>query len=392
MPPPSPRSPRPRFVRWPSNSSASSNDVGREASPNTVVRLPRPAGDVVLDQRVRFQAALKPFFRTRVTCDVVKSLVANRLGSGKFGSVFRFKGPDDLVGVFAEYGIAVKPLWLAQSNRRTQPPSQKRTNHYETAKPMVEVFMLMLMSQEVERRNFPHFPLVHAVKVCGKESTTHAAPNFPALVRHREDVALVFSELARGDLASWLEQTHPANAVASAICQAMLSLFAFRALGFEHNDAHAKNFLYHSVRPGGFWHYKLYGQDVYIQNCGHLIVLWDPMLATHASPAGNATDPERLAGSIGALTHYDRHALRILGSLIRPNISHKYPGVMTTWLEHLRGLELDAVRVGASRRPRPDQILNKRPYRFNSKPFVNNAGNANASFARLFKQYNGTQP
>lgn len=369
-----------------SSRSSRSPNTSREASPNTVV-IPRRQGaadDALLGQRVQFQMALKPFFRERVTCDAVKSLVSNRLGSGKFGSVFRFKSPNALIKMFAEHGIAVKPLWLQQSSRRVLPPSQKRNNHYERAKPLVELFMLMLMSQEVENANFPNFPLLHSVSVCGKESKNSGTNNFPALAPRKQDVALVFTELADGDMASWLKQARPVDALASAICQAMLALFAFRSLGFEHNDAHAKNILYHSVRPGGFWHYKISGQDVYVQNCGHLFVLWDPMLATEASPGAQAADPERLAGSIGAVSQYDRRAVSVLGPLIRPNISKTYPGVLVIWLEHLRGLKLDAVRVGPARRPPRDQVLNKRPYRFRGKLSLQNA---NTSFTRLFKQY-----
>lgn len=398
--PSSPRTPRtprtPQLNRVLSNSSTTSNNssnrnTSRSGTPNTVLPAPRQPGkrDALLGRRLRYQAELKPFFRDVVTCDGVKSLVAHSLGSGKFGSVFRIKGPAALAKLFEELGIAVKPLGLLHANRRALPPAQKGDNHYNKARPLVELFMLMLMSQEAEKGNFPHFPLVYSVSMCGQGPAR--APNaFPALTRHRQDVALVFTELADGDLASWLKHARPANAMASAVAQSVLALFAFRAMGFEHNDAHAKNILYHSVPPGGYWHYKLYGKDVYIQNCGHLFVLWDPMTATHALPNGQTHDVQRLAVSIGVLTSYDRTVRNILGQLVEPTVPKRFPGVVTAWLDHLGALQLDAVRIGPTRRPAPAQVLNRPAYRFNGKPFSLNANNASAGFARLFKQYSGT--
>jgi hypothetical protein len=42
-----------------------------------------------------------------------------------------------------------------------------------------------------------------------------------------------------------------------------------------HNDAHAGNFLFHKIKPGGYFHYNIYGKDYYLENIGYLWVIWD---------------------------------------------------------------------------------------------------------------------
>ena len=51
----------------------------------------------------------------------------------------------------------------------------------------------------------------------------------------------------------------------------------------HHNDAHSGNFLYHKIKPGGYFHYNIYGKDYYLENIGYLWVIWDFGLATHFS-------------------------------------------------------------------------------------------------------------
>ena len=43
----------------------------------------------------------------------------------------------------------------------------------------------------------------------------------------------------------------------------------------QHCDSHWGNFLYHKIKPGGFFHYKIIGVDYYIENIGYLWVIWD---------------------------------------------------------------------------------------------------------------------
>ena len=52
-------------------------------------------------------------------------------------------------------------------------------------------------------------------------------------------------------------------------------MFFHKYINAHHRDAHAGNFLYHKVKPGGYFHYNIYGQDFYLENIGFLWVIWD---------------------------------------------------------------------------------------------------------------------
>jgi hypothetical protein len=43
-------------------------------------------------------------------------------------------------------------------------------------------------------------------------------------------------------------------------------------------DAHWGNFLYHKIKPGGYIHYKIYDNDIYIKNMGYMWIIWDYMI------------------------------------------------------------------------------------------------------------------
>jgi predicted unusual protein kinase regulating ubiquinone biosynthesis (AarF/ABC1/UbiB family) len=42
-----------------------------------------------------------------------------------------------------------------------------------------------------------------------------------------------------------------------------------------HCDTHTGNFLFHKIKPGGYFHYNIYGKDYYLENQGYLWVVWD---------------------------------------------------------------------------------------------------------------------
>lgn len=344
-----------------------------------------------LQNRLDILKHVRSFLRTRLTCDAIRHYIDQRLGSGKYGSVYKIKGRDpgfiELSKMFGDLGIAIKPLRLTGP---TVPPTNVRDNHVNVPKPLVELFMLMLMSEITEKGQFPHFPLVYSVSLCGTSSGVNN--NFRSLAhgRGKPDIALVFTELARGDLATWLGNSRHSNeAISSAIFQCVMALFAFKTLGFTHNDAHAGNFLYHSVPPGGYWHYKLSGKDIYVKNCGHQFVLWDPMFASVAKPSvvNNNGDFWRLSQAIVHLLGYNRHAVKILDTFLNRGV--KLPDTFFDWIKHLDQASLDEIRVGNDRAPARQQILNRKPYRVYSNPFAQNNGTANKAFARLLQVYSG---
>ena len=60
------------------------------------------------------------------------------------------------------------------------------------------------------------------------------------------------------------------------IIQCLLSIVFFHKLtNYSHEDAHLNNYLFHKIKPGGYFHYNIYGVDYYLKNLGVIIILND---------------------------------------------------------------------------------------------------------------------
>lgn len=67
----------------------------------------------------------------------------------------------------------------------------------------------------------------------------------------------------------------------NAFVQIYLSMMFFnKYTKYNHNDTHINNFLYVKIKEGGYYHYKLFGVDYYIENIGYLWVINDFGLAS----------------------------------------------------------------------------------------------------------------
>lgn len=139
-----------------------------------------------------------------------------------------------------------------------------------------EAFYLGFLRKFVLNNEFPHFPIMYDSKICAKPlCTPRDAVTCPSRFL-MDPYMIIMNELADGDLKGWLEEApHTVEEVTSAMFQIIMTLFKFAELGYVHNDAHWGNFLYHKVKPGGYWWYQVDGQDFYIRNTGQMWVLWD---------------------------------------------------------------------------------------------------------------------
>ncbi len=45
-------------------------------------------------------------------------------------------------------------------------------------------------------------------------------------------------------------------------------MFFYQETKYFHYDSHWGNFLYHKIKPGGYFHYNIFGNDYYIENYG----------------------------------------------------------------------------------------------------------------------------
>jgi hypothetical protein len=136
----------------------------------------------------------------------------------------------------------------------------------------IEVQILKMMTEAVEKYATPNFPITYSVGTCSVPCKGRACPK-PV---KGKPYYVILNELADMDLQKWHKTRHTEAEHASVVAQVMLGLYAFHRMGFAHEDAHLGNFLIHKVTPGGYWWYRVGGVNVYVENLGSLLVLWDP--------------------------------------------------------------------------------------------------------------------
>lgn len=124
-----------------------------------------------------------------------------------------------------------------------------------------------------------HFPILYKTLECPVKFKTRVNEEFLPELLKKQEYFMVINELAKGDLKMFLnDKTRVQNTdlMRNTISQIYLSIAMFhQMIGMNHLDAHWGNFLYHEVNPGGVFHYKIGGKDVYIPNMGYMWVIWD---------------------------------------------------------------------------------------------------------------------
>jgi len=168
-----------------------------------------------------------------------------------------------------------------------------------------EMKILQILSKAVLNDKCPHFPIIYDILKCNKFMAFNESPYltsktdsknslkkinpidlniFPKIFKKnaKKNMISYLNELANGDLNYYLEEKYNnAPFIENAIAQICISLMFFNKItGKRHNDAHPGNFLYHKIKSGGYFHYKILNKDYYIENLGYLWVIWDVANAT----------------------------------------------------------------------------------------------------------------
>jgi len=157
----------------------------------------------------------------------------------------------------------------------------------------IEYKVLTELSKQVILLNCPHFPITYGLLSCDNKqirsnydtsiildinkSDVNKKRYYPDLINNNTSIYYQINELASGDFMTY-RKTNMNNdyLLLNAIAQIYISIMFFhKYINAFHNDAHAGNFLYHKVKPGGYFHYNIYGKDYYIENIGYLWVIWD---------------------------------------------------------------------------------------------------------------------
>lgn len=139
---------------------------------------------------------------------------------------------------------------------------------YTFAVNLKEYDILAKLTKYVIEKKTPHFPICYGKILC---------LNYDNNNKFYDKLIITFNELANGDLKMFYKKYYNNDEIMlNAFTQIYISLMTFYYyMQTFHNDAHYGNFLYHRIKPGGYFHYKIYNKDYYIKNIGYLWIIWD---------------------------------------------------------------------------------------------------------------------
>jgi len=99
----------------------------------------------------------------------------------------------------------------------------------------------------------------------------------PKNINGKNNIIITLNELAEGDAHNFIKLNYSNDKIIlNALIQILLSIMFFhKYINAFHFDSHSGNFLYHKIKPGGYFHYNIRGKDYYLENIGYLWVIWD---------------------------------------------------------------------------------------------------------------------
>ena len=132
----------------------------------------------------------------------------------------------------------------------------------------------------------PHFPIIYNSFICDYNIDRNRIikediHKFPFIIKkannNKDKLIITFNELADGDLRMFINNSIIIEKeVLNILIQVYLSLiFYYKYVGLFHYDTKPDNFLYHRINKGGYFHYKIFGKDYYLENVGLLCIIWD---------------------------------------------------------------------------------------------------------------------
>jgi hypothetical protein len=162
-----------------------------------------------------------------------------------------------------------------------------------------EIKYLELLKVCLLKHKTPHFPLLYATLHCNdmRTETKGLEPDiiskFPKLLinttKKKTPIVILLNELANGDLKNFVHEYYDNyELLANAFVQVQLAILSFNLYASSlHFDTHWGNFLFHKIKSGGYFHYKINDVDYYLKNLGFLWVIWDFGRSKHFSTMPN---------------------------------------------------------------------------------------------------------
>jgi len=172
------------------------------------------------------------------------------------------------IGTESKYGV----IYLTQNKQKKQLATKLTP---KTIRNAIEIQIAKKLGKLVLKNLTPHFLLIYKVLACFIKDTENT--NVPSIIKN-EDYYISINELADGDLHTFLRRYYDnIELVNNAIQQVLLCVLSFHYFsgGFYHRDCHSGNFLFHKIKPGGYFKYKIFGKTIYVKNLGFLWMIWD---------------------------------------------------------------------------------------------------------------------
>jgi superfamily II DNA or RNA helicase len=221
-----------------------------------------------------------------------------------------------------------------------------------------EFNILKQLSNLTSLNKSPHFPITYGLTNCPKLDTDK---------ERNKDRMATFNELADGDLRTIIKNPDfhsNDNIVKNTIQQIFFSILSFHNYTKKiHKDSHWGNFLFHKIKAGGYFHYNIFGVDIYIENLGFLWVIWDFSSATNIKPNTISNDYYKLINAFiyepkGLIKPSDfmySNDISTIVDEIYDIIKFEYDKDKVLWLNHLLKSKLFENQF---KKPEDNKILN----------------------------------
>jgi hypothetical protein len=259
-----------------------------------------------------------------------------------------------------------------------------------------ELKILYALSNLVRSNKCPHFPILYYILSCNNftsfdnssyvKSINNNTNNYnvknldkyPNVIRKNihSRFSLTLNELANGDLKMFInDYNYSSDLHLNAFAQIIFSLFFFYYhIKAYHNDAHWGNFLFHKIKPKGYFHYKFLNTNYYLKNLGFLWIIWDYELSIFFNDITSSTDitpsidvyriihafiPENLGGWVPDNKYKINHTHS--NTLIEIKKNFKNINNLNSLLNYLLNTLIN-LKVIQKNKPKKNLIINKIPF------------------------------
>lgn len=192
------------------------------------------------------------------------------IGTGDWGNVYSACLSSDFK---CRRKFAIKMSRITQEDYK-EPYTETSTAWYESL--MLKDIIKPLITKNI----CPNLPLFIDTFLCNKCDFIFRKGDT------QHPCVITIMELASSDMTNFLKFGNPTdNEVYSALFQIMAGIHAIQISGqILNNDIKTKNILVYNVKPGGYWHYKIFKNNFYVPNYGKMFVINDFGVSTLYNP------------------------------------------------------------------------------------------------------------